>query len=115
MIKAGHAIGAFIAATTALAGGDALAQCGGNSCANVKVERLYVRNAPEIYVSTTGDESELNCQPIEDRYIELRPSHPHSDKIYSMLLSAKLADHDIWIRVREAPNSGCSILYTVLQ
>jgi len=97
------------------AGSAAYAECSGKACKNVKVERLYVRNNPTILISTTGDEAALNCLPVEGRYIELRAAHQKYDEIYSLLLAAKLADHNIWIRVRNAPQSPCSILYVVLE
>ena len=93
----------------------ALAECQGRACVGVKIERLYVRDHPTVLISTDGAESQLTCQPVEGRYIELRETHAKAEEIYSLLLAAKLADHDVWIRIHESPEAPCSVLYVVLE
>ncbi len=106
---------ATLAAGLVLLPGLASANCTGNSCRNVKIDRIYVRNTDDIYINTTGDETQLNCRPIQGKYIALRPSHRQFDQVYSLLLSTKLADKDIWIRVVNAPTADCALSYVVME
>lgn len=96
-----------------LASGTAYADCAGTACQSTRIDRIYVREDPTVLISTIDDETKLSCQPVEDKYIELRASHPKYDEIYSMLLAAKLADHRVWIRVKSS-TGPCAILYAVL-
>ena len=92
----------------------AYADCNGNACVNVKIKRLFVRSEAGISISTTGNETNLNCAGPGHTYIELRTSHPNYDEIYSLLLAAKLADYDVWIRTVTS-TVNCRIQYVVLE
>lgn len=94
---------------------EADAACTGNSCKDEKIERLYIRSGGEVAVSTTGPETNLTCTPVENTYLILNRSHPAFREIFSTLLSSKLANHDIWIRVSTTASSPCSIVYVVLE
>ena len=106
---------AMILAIGFTASASAYAACSVDTCKDVKIEKLYVLREPAVYITTTGDESRLNCQLIDGRFIKLRSDHRNNEKIYSMLLSAKLADQDIRIRVFKSHDVECNIDYTILE
>jgi hypothetical protein len=94
--------------------GAAHAACSADTCAQEKIERLYVQGDGDIAISTTGPETDLNCTPEGDMYILLRRNHVAFNEIYSALLGAKLSKHDVWIRV--AGGGGeCTVSYLVLE
>jgi hypothetical protein len=93
---------------------DGHADCRQNRCDNVMIEKLFVRGDDAIQVSTTGIEASLECTPSEEIFLTLRRTHPNQKEIYAALLSAKLADHNIRIRLREE-TEDCTISYVMLE
>ena len=59
-------IGTVLASSVGIVA-DGYAACGGVTCTDVTIERLYVRGDDEIWVSTTGEETDLDCAPGESR------------------------------------------------
>ena len=51
----------------------AYADCSGNLCSNVYIDRLYVSNdsVGSAFVATSGDETLLNCQAHADLHTTL--------------------------------------------
>ena len=99
---------------------DGYAACQDWGCQDVTIERLYVRSDGEISVSTTGLETNLDCLPDETApseriYLTLQRSHVSQKEIYAVLLSAKLVNHEIWIRLRSGQGVPCTINYVVLE
>jgi hypothetical protein len=110
----------FVVVATVLASSvgivaDGYAACDKMSCRDVVIERLYIRSDDAIEVSTTGKETDLNCVPQESIYLRLNRGHVNQSEIYAAMLSAKLANHEIWIRIRENPGGPCEIAYVVLE
>ena len=92
------------------------AACSGMACSEVKIEELYPTNG-FTYITTDGIEANLtNCVPISSKFIKLLNSHSNADKIYSLLLSAALADREVYIRTNTTTgNTGeCTINYVKL-
>lgn len=91
------------------------AGCGGNSCTNVYVDKLYVNaNSSElVYIGTSGDETQLDCEAHAGVYAILDSNQGNADKIYSTLLAAQLANKKV--RIRVATNTvGCKVAYITL-
>ena len=93
------------------------ADCDGYGCTG-KVTRLFVRaERGVISIATDGDETDLdNCKPKEGVYIQLNPSRSGSDNVYKLLLSAMLADRDVFIRTRNTSDDEgeCELQYVTL-
>ncbi|AKE51273.1 hypothetical protein [Kangiella geojedonensis] len=91
------------------------ADCGGNSCTNVYVDKLSVQgNSSElVYIGTSGDEAQLDCEAHAGLYAILDSNQGNADKIYSTLLAAQLANKKVKIRI--ATNTvGCKVAYITL-
>ncbi|WP_395377521.1 hypothetical protein [Marinicella sp. W31] len=85
--------------------------CGVNSC-NGKTNLLYVNPNTKIYVKVDADTSPLNCTLVNGSMTLLK-TNPMQSEIYSMLLSANLADREVKLRIKD--NSGiCELLYVQL-
>lgn len=95
--------------------GLAMAECSGKICHDVKIERLVVYESGQVAIGTTGDESRLTCTTSENgyRYLKVRPESELFDQLYSFLLSMKLADKEISIRVND-DNSNCRVIYAYI-
>lgn len=89
----------------------ALAECSGNFC-DVKIESFYI-SSTWVAINTDGTESNLNCTPFEGKSIRLHQSHTNYNTIYATLLSIKLADKRVKIRIHEG-STDCSLFYIVM-
>lgn len=96
--------------------GSAFATCNEDNCRSVFVERLFLRESGSIYVDTSGIEANLNCEAIDSRYVELPVNHGNRDSIYSMLLSAQLAEREVWLNLKPGGSTGnrCIVRYAVI-
>ena len=96
---------------------NALAECSGVDCKNVKLEMLYVQGS-NSYIQTSGTETLLdNCVPLGGNLISLDHSHSAADKIYALLLTAYTSKLNVKIRTNDTTNNtgSCSIAYAVLE
>jgi len=84
------------------------AGCSSGFCSNEEITTLYV--SKDVYIRTSGDESQLNCNLLEGQYLTLRRDHEKYDAIYAFLLSAYHQREAVTIRVREGTD-GCNIAY----
>lgn len=91
------------------------ADCVGNQCRDVMLERVYVRHGGDVSVSTSGEELNLNCSAENQIYLTLSNDHPNEDEIYAMILARKLENRPIWIRVTGESGEPCAVAYTVLR
>lgn len=91
------------------------ADCGGNSCSNVYIDRLYVNaNSSElVYIGTSGDETQLDCEAHAGVYAILDSNQGNADKIYSTLLAAQLANKKVRIRI-DTNTVGCKVSYITI-
>ena len=109
----------------ALVAADARAECSINSagstkCDDVKLGQLYV-DTSGTYIETSGNETLLNgsaatsCAPDSNIYLWLDRAHANYQAVMSVLLSAKLANATVSIRVardtRAGMNNRCSVAY----
>ena len=93
--------------------------CSGNRCTG-KISLLYVHNNGKVYVqldSTNWSTSDtiLGCTKNNNSVILTQNSLNH-DEMYSMLLSTKLADKEIILRLSDvaSTSSDCTIAYMML-
>ncbi len=87
------------------------AGCSGNSCTDVTITRLYTIADGSTVISTSGDESQLDCDAGNSGYITLEPEKKNYNATYSLLLAAHISDMPIWVR---ASDSGeCQVVYVV--
>lgn len=85
------------------------AACQATYCDNVKVENLYITATGEIYVFTSGAESNLNCSGTSNgEYLTLNTSDKNYKEIYSALLSARTIDQPMKININDG-SVGCTI------
>ncbi|WP_444956781.1 hypothetical protein [Microbulbifer sp. ZKSA002] len=98
----------FLFSNFALAG-----SCGANTCSgNITV--LYPQgDSSDIYIELDADMSSLNCTLVGGRYITLTKGNGLHSEIYSMLLSASIAQKSLKFRVEEN-TSNCELIYTQL-
>ena len=91
------------------------ADCAGNSCTDVYVDKLYVTaNSSElIYIGTSGNESQLDCEAHAGVYAILDSSQGNAEKIYSTLLAAQLANKKVRIRIT-TNTVGCKVSYITI-
>jgi hypothetical protein len=109
----------------ALGAADARAECSINSagstkCDDVKLGQLYV-DTTGTYIETSGNETLLNtsaatsCVPDSNIFLWLDRTHVTSQAVMSVLLSAKLANATVSIRVtrdtRAGMNNRCAVAY----
>ena len=87
------------------------AECGGNSCVDVKITRLYVNADGDTLISTSGDETRLTCTPNSNTYITLKKSSANYDATYSLLLAAHTLEHPVWVRATSSDH--CRVVYVV--
>ncbi|GLQ76326.1 hypothetical protein [Vibrio penaeicida] len=88
------------------------AGCSGHSCTGVKVSRLYVNVDGNAVVSTSGNEANLTCEAGKNGYIHLDPASKNYEAVYSLLLTAHIQAHPIWIRTN-SDSSMCKVVYVV--
>jgi hypothetical protein len=90
----------------------ASADCSGHSCTNVSISRLIVEADGGVTISTSGDESKLDCNAGQNGYIWLNSESKNYHATYSLLLSAHTLSHPIWIRTNDG-ESACQLVYVV--
>ena len=93
----------------------AFADCSGEVCTNVRVESLFTPVSGYASVTTTGDESDLNCgllalERVRDSTLSyglrLSMDSENTRELHSTLLAAMLSDRPITITV-----TGSSVCY----
>jgi len=95
--------------------GSALAgTCSTNLC-DGKTNLLYVHENTDIYLKVDADGSSLNCQLSGSGSLTLLKNNPMQSEMYSLLLSANLADREVRVRIDDSDPQGiCEILYVQL-
>ena len=89
------------------------ASCGSQSCDD-KVEQLYINNNGKVLIKMGGDLTAVNCTMAGGIWITMRPDEtPAYKEIYATLLSSKMANKNIYVRVIEGSNP-CSIAHVRL-
>ena len=92
--------------------GVTFSECGGVSCTDVKITRLYVTANGDTVISTSGDESKLSCDAGSSGYITLEQGgNRNYNSTYALLLASHTTGYPIWVRTSEA--GACKIIYIV--
>jgi hypothetical protein len=86
-----------------------MAACTNTTCTG-SIQRLYVNDAGMLYISTDGNELNLDCVPPADIYITLPPTDPNFDRKYAMLLTAMSLDQVVVLRINNG-SDGCTLNY----
>ena len=87
------------------------AACTANRCVG-KIERLYV-NGGTLYISTDGDETNLDCTPPGGVYITISSSDPDFKNLYAMMLTSVSLNNTIGLRI-ETGSDNCRVIYTYM-
>ena len=87
------------------------AACGANLCVG-KIDRLYVSGGT-LYISTDGDETNLDCTPPGGVYITIPSSDPDFKNLYAMMLTAVSLNNTIGLRIQTG-SDNCSLVYTYM-
>ena len=87
------------------------ADCTANRCVG-KIDRLYVTDGT-LYISTDGDETNLDCTPVGGVYITIPSSDPDFKNLYAMMLTAVSLNNTIGLRI-ENGSDRCTLIYTYM-
>lgn len=87
------------------------AECTSTQCYG-KIDRLYV-NGGTLFISTDGDESNLDCTAPGGVYITISEDNPSFKNLYAMMLTSMSLNNNIGLRVRTG-TSDCSLIYTYM-
>jgi hypothetical protein len=63
-----------------------------------------------LRIATDGDETVLNCTPVDGVYLTLQTDDPNFNRKYALLLTAYTLDQDVGIRIVEG-TSNCAVSY----
>ncbi len=91
---------------------NAVADCGGHSCTDVSISRLIVEADGDAVISTSGNESKLDCDAGRNGYIRLSAESKNYQATYALLLSAHTLESPLWIRTNDGADS-CQLVYVV--
>ena len=94
--------------------GIAYADCNPDYCANVYIDRLYIDHKGDVFIGTSGDETQLTCEASSGLYLTLPNTHQGADKIYSTLLAAQIAGKKFTTIQVNNTEPGCIIQYVTL-
>ncbi|PKF76454.1 hypothetical protein CW749_26940 [Vibrio sp. vnigr-6D03] len=83
-----------------------------------KIESIYLHPSGDIKVPPPGishgsDPRVVSCTMSEGVYFVLKRTNPHFQEMYSMLLTAKAANNDVYLRVEDGSNE-CQVRYSVI-
>jgi len=84
------------------------AACTTTKCTG-QIDRLYITGG-KLYISTDGDERNLNCNAVSDVYLTLSTSNPDFKNYYAMMLTTMSMGNQIGLRI-ETGSEGCELLY----
>ncbi len=88
---------------------NAVADCSGVACSNVKITALYIDGVASNWLSTSGTETSLSCTPDSGTLLKLNPSAAKSDWLYSLALSAYLTQQTVFVRTNAS--GPCEVIY----
>jgi hypothetical protein len=91
---------------------NAMAECTGDACDDVKIERLFPDASwNTVWVTTDGTETNLQCTASGGVYLGLLQERAMFDPMYTALLEGLLAQKTFFIRVArycDPPSPGCN-------
>ncbi|MGP1351958.1 MAG: hypothetical protein ACTS1Z_01420 [Parasphingopyxis sp.] len=77
----------------------ASASCSGVFCGDVTIERLVVSNNGDVSIRTSGDETQLDCDPGSSLYLKFRTTDTAYAEWYAMSLTAYVQQAPITFRM----------------
>jgi len=84
--------------------------CIPHMCQDVFVQRLFAASNGLIYVATSGDETQLDCNAVSSKYLSFNLSDLAADVFYSTLLAAQISERIVSIRIVNG-SQDCQIQY----
>ena len=84
--------------------------CIPHMCQDVYVQRLYTNTNGLVYVATSGDETNLDCNAVQSEYLSFNLSDPAGDAFYSTLLASQISERKVSIRIKNG-SEGCKFAY----
>ena len=89
----------------------AYAYCTTNACVG-EIDRLYMTGG-NLYISTVGDETSLDCNAVSDVYLTIPTSHPGFKNYYAMMLTSISMNKEIGLRIVNG-SEGCTLAYVYM-
>ncbi|MGP1282034.1 MAG: hypothetical protein ACTS1X_03570 [Parasphingopyxis sp.] len=90
--------------------GKALADCSGVFCNDVTIDRLFVSGTGDIALRTSGDETQLDCDPGSSLYLRFATTVSAYSEWYAMVLTAYVQQAPITFRM-VGGTGECTINY----
>ena len=87
------------------------ADCNSDRCTG-KIDRLYM-NGETLYISTDGDETNLDCTAPGGVYLTISTTNPSFKNLYAMMLTSMSLNNTLGLRI-ENGSSNCSLVYTYM-
>ncbi|QLC24477.1 hypothetical protein HFP57_05205 [Parasphingopyxis algicola] len=91
--------------------GKALADCSGVFCNDVLVQRIVV-SATATSVRTSGDETQLDCDPGTGLYLTMDNTDPEYNDSYALVLTAFVSGTPMTFRM-ESGTGPCTVSYVL--
>lgn len=92
----------LIGLTTALLSAGAHANCTADACSSVLIDEIYIESglySSNIWIQTSGTETNLNCTPNSGVFLRLSDSMAQQKTVLASLLAAQSMDKPVFIRV----------------
>ncbi len=90
----------------------ATGSCDADRC-QASVKTLYPHENGNVYVEVDANMNALDCTLNQGKYIVLEDDHLRHSEIYSMLLTAIVANRQMVVRITNG-SSNCKLSYTQL-
>ncbi len=87
-----------------------MADCAGEYCSQVYVQQIYIEAASNIWIQTTGTETNLSCVPDSGIYLQLDGAAVQKKEVLALLMMAYSMDKLVTIRAVTGAR-GCAISY----
>ena len=84
--------------------------CTGGACYDVLINTLYVNATGDVYITTDGVVTWLNCAPLSGVFLTLQRAAGNFSQVFGLLTAAQFAGHKLNIRINDGSN-GCTIAY----
>lgn len=90
----------------------AFATCTTHLC-DAPIKTLYVHSNGKIYVAADAVMTTLDCTLDQGQFMVLEDTNTRHEEIYAMLLSARIAQESVILRIVNG-SSNCAIQYSML-
>lgn len=103
---------ALFAMTFSFLGTNAYAACSDKNCTSVKINQIIPSTGGTVYIGTSGDESQLSCPAVGDKYLSLDINKPLAKEIFSTILASQKSKTSMVLRIDEN-SPDCEIIYVI--